>query len=175
MPSSIDDIEFLQAAIVGLRYHASEIDRKMAELRARIGGGQSPTVPERAKPAGKRALTAVARRRIAAAQRKRWAAYRKQEKTSVPVQKAAPSKPAAKKRRLSPAAKKRISEANKRRWAAFRAAKATATKKAGPARKSVPAKKRRGGVKAKTSVSTKIAAVPATPADVSVVPGKTTS
>src|ERR1039458_9692831 len=112
----------------------------MAEIRARIGGSQRSSAPERSRPRGKRGLSAAARRRMAKAQRKRWEAYRKEEKAPVVAQKAAPAKPAARKRKLSPAGKKRIAEANQKRWAAFRAAKATPAKKAVPAKKTVQTK-----------------------------------
>jgi len=134
MSSSINDVEILQAALVGLQHRATEIDARVAEIRATIGGRQPSSAPE-SRPAGKRVLSAAARRRMAAAQRKRWAAYRKDEKAPVLAPKAPSAKPAGKKRKLSPAGKKRIAEANKKRWAAFRAAQATPAKKAAPAKK----------------------------------------
>src|ERR1035438_1810160 len=83
MASNINDVEILQAALVGLQHQASEIDTKMAEIRARIGGSHRSSAPESSRPAGKRALSAAARRRMAAAQRKRWAAYREGGKAPV--------------------------------------------------------------------------------------------
>ena len=142
MSSSINDVEILQAALVGLQHQASEIDTKMAEIRARIGGGQPSSAPQSSGPAGKRVLSAAARRRMAAAQRKRWAAYRKHDEAPAPARKAAPAKPAGKKRKLSAAGKKRIAEANQKRWAAFRAAQAASAKKAVPAKKTVRTKKK---------------------------------
>src|ERR1035438_1949912 len=124
MSSSINDVEILQAALVGLQCQASEIDRKMAEIHARIGGSQRSSDPESSTPTGKRVLSAAVRRRMAVAQRKRWAAYRKDEKAPVSAQKAAPAKPVGKKRKLSPAGKKRIAEANQKRWAAFQIGRA---------------------------------------------------
>src|ERR1022692_2919954 len=85
MASNINDVEILQAALVGLQHQASEIDTKMAEIRARIGGSQRASAPESGRPAGKRVLSAAARRRMAAAQRKRWAAYRKHDEAPAPA------------------------------------------------------------------------------------------
>jgi hypothetical protein len=175
MPSSITDIEILQAALVGLQHQASEIDMKMAELRARVGGGPPATAPGRTQ-AKKRVLSPAARRRIAAAQRNRWAAYRREEEASVPVKKVAPAKPAAKKRKLSPAAKKRIGDATKKRWAAFRAAKAAAAmKKTVQPKKSIPANKRQVASKARKRGRKKSVASPAAPAEVSGAPETTTA
>src|ERR1039458_8018047 len=79
MPPSKSDIEILQAALVGLQHQAGEIGAKMAEIHARIAGGERPLSPEPARPK-QRVLSAAGRRRIAAAQRKRWAEYRKADK-----------------------------------------------------------------------------------------------
>jgi uncharacterized protein RhaS with RHS repeats len=155
MSSSINHVEILQAALVGLQHQASEVDRKMAEIRAWIGGSQRSSAPESSGPAGKRVLSAAVRRRMAAAQRKRWAAYRKDEKTSVSAQKPALAKPAGRKRTLSPAGKKRIAEANQKRWAAFRAAKATPAKKAAAAKKTVQTKNSPAANKSRKPVARK--------------------
>jgi hypothetical protein len=112
MSTSTSDTELLEAALIGLQVRLSEIDLKIADIHARIGGSDGS---REAKPARKRVLSAAARRRIAAAQRKRWVAHRKQAKS--------------KRRELSPAAKKRIAEATKKRWAKYRAAKAAAASK----------------------------------------------
>ena len=162
MSSSINDVEILQAALVGLQHQASEIDTKMAAIRARIGGSQRSSAPQSSKPTGKRVLSAAARRRMAAAQRKRWAAYRKDEKAPVSALKAAPAKPAGKKRKLSPAGKKRIAEANQKRWAAFWAAKATPAKKAVPPKKTVQTKNSPAANKSKKPVAKKSTAPQAT-------------
>lgn len=157
MPSNIDYIELLQAALIGLQYQASEIDRKMAEIRTLIDGGRSSSAPAIAKPAKKRTLSAAARRRIAEAQRKRWAAFHKEGKAEGPAQKATPAAPARKKPRTSPAARKRVAEATKKRWAAHPAAKAMAAKKAVPARKkALPVKRRPAATKAKKAAGKKM-------------------
>lgn len=158
MPSVID-VELLEAALIGLQHEGSEIDRRMAEIRARIGRTDGHSLSETTKPIRKRVLSAASRRRIVAAQRKRWAAFHKEEKTAVPEEKAAPTKFAAKKRKMSPAAKKRIGEATKKRWEAFRVAKATATRRAASAnatartRSHPTAKKARKAVGKKSVVS----------------------
>ena len=141
MPSRITDTEFLQAALIGFQHEASEIERKMAEIRTKIGGQAARSSFSPAKTAKKRVLSAAARRRIADAQRKRWAAYRKAEKKPAASAQKAAAKAVTKKRKMSPAAKKRIADANKKRWASFRAAKATAAKKSVPTKKSTPARK----------------------------------
>jgi hypothetical protein len=100
-----DDPELLRAALVGLEHQRAEIDRKMAELRGMIGGS-TPVGPK----AGRRTMSAAAKKRIAAAQKQRWANAR-----------AAGKQP--KKRLISAEGRRRIAEATRKRWAAFRKAK----------------------------------------------------
>jgi hypothetical protein len=132
MPRKLDDIEILQAALAGLQHQASEIQNKMAEICARIGGSQRSLPAENSPPPKTRVLSAAGRRRIAAAQRKRWAAYRKAVRGSITVDGLVSTEPGAGSRRLSPEAKERISEANKKRWAAFRLAKAAEASQSAP-------------------------------------------
>ncbi|HYW47834.1 MAG TPA: hypothetical protein VE959_33515 [Bryobacteraceae bacterium] len=116
LPSHADR-ELLQAALAGFQQRLEQIDQKMAEIKAMLGGKAAPAAPgDDGTPAQagrkRRKMSAAARRRIAAAQRKRRAAAKA-------GQQAAP-----KKRRLSAAGRNRIIEATKKRWTEFRARKA---------------------------------------------------
>jgi hypothetical protein len=116
---SKNDNEILEAALIGYQHMRDEVERKIAELRGRIGAQpasrQMPSGAIPGKPAPKRILSAAARRRIAMAQKRRWAAYKKEHGT-----KAAPKRA---KRVLSAAGRARIVAATKKRWAEFRKAK----------------------------------------------------
>jgi hypothetical protein len=115
------DVELLEAALIGFEQKRDEIEQKIAELRSRLGG-QSAT---RASNAGaataagtgpkKRAMSAAARHRIGLAQKKRWAAYKAEHGTK----EAAPKQ---RKRTISAAGRARIVAATKKRWAAYRKA-----------------------------------------------------
>jgi hypothetical protein len=107
------DREMLEAALAGFQHRLEEIDQRMAEVKAMLGGKAAPAADRDAGTPGRkrRKMSAAARARIAAAQRKRWAAAKAGQPT------------APKKRRLSAAGRKRIIEATKKRWAEFRASK----------------------------------------------------
>jgi hypothetical protein len=100
------DHDFLQAALAGYLHHLSEVNQKIAQLRARIGDSADGTTA----PANRRTMSQAARRKIAAAQKKRWAAVKQA--------KAAPAKP---RRKMSAAARKRIGDAARKRWASLKA------------------------------------------------------
>jgi hypothetical protein len=70
------DRDMLEAALMGLQHRREEIEKKMAELRAMIGG-HAPRRTASAPARKSRVLSAAARARIAAAQKKRWSAFRK--------------------------------------------------------------------------------------------------
>jgi len=72
------DLSTLQMALVGYEIEKQRIEGKIRELRASLKG-KVVSSPAAAKPkrAGKRALSAAARKRISAAQKKRWADHRK--------------------------------------------------------------------------------------------------
>jgi hypothetical protein len=91
----LTDHDFLQAALAGYKHHLEEINRRITELRARLGSSAGVA----AAPPKKRTMTLAARRKIAAAQKKRWVA--------VKSKKVEPEKP---KRKMSAAARKRIGE-----------------------------------------------------------------
>ncbi len=79
MPIRTDDT-LLRMALAGYEVELQNIQAKIAELKARLGGrargGAAPT--GNTSPSGrKRTMSPAARRRIAAAQKKRWAEYRK--------------------------------------------------------------------------------------------------
>jgi len=107
------DATVLQAALQGLERQRTEVEKRIATVRAMLGARRPKVaeVPASAKP--QRTISAAGRRRIAAAQRRRWAAL-----------KAAKKEPAPKKRRLSAEGRRHIIEATRKRWAEFRAKKA---------------------------------------------------
>lgn len=77
------DTNLLQAVLTGLQYQLDDIDRRMVQIRAELGGHSPvPTSkahgPAASKPTRKRRpRSAAVRKRMAAAQRKRWARYYK--------------------------------------------------------------------------------------------------
>lgn len=86
---SADDVLMLQAALIGLEQMRQNTEKKIAEIRLRLGSGNGvEPVAFAEKP--RRTLSAAARRRIGAAQRKRWAGVR------VAQAKAPAAKPAVK-------------------------------------------------------------------------------
>jgi hypothetical protein len=115
MPVSKLNRNIIEAAIVGFEHQKTQIDNQIAELRAMLSGGSTPTaaMPE-AAPGKRKKFSAAARRKMALAQKARWAAI----KGTSP----ATPKPAKPKRRISPEGMKRIIAATKKRWAAKRAA-----------------------------------------------------
>ena len=102
------DHDFLRAALIGYEQHLDEINRRITELRARLGN----TADGAAAPPKRRTMTLAGRRKIAAAQRKRWAELKSK--------KAAQEKP---KRKMSAAARKLIGDAARKRWALLKAKK----------------------------------------------------
>jgi len=128
--ATLGDGDLLEAALVGFEAKRSEIERKIEELRQRLGRGTGEQGGTASKDSPqpiarkRRTLSAAARKRIGAAQRRRrWAE----------VQKATGQKPKSRagsppKRKLSAAARKRIGEATRKRWAEFRAKKAAGAK-----------------------------------------------
>lgn len=109
------DIQLLEAALIGYQHQRDELEQKIADLQRQIGGHPVSRDGAQRGTRMKRQLSAAARQRIAQAQKKRWAAYKAQRG------KTAASKP--KKRVLSAAGRARIVAATKKRWAAFRKAK----------------------------------------------------
>lgn len=112
------DLELLEAALIGFQYRRTEVEQRIADLRHKISGQPSASA---ATPSGVsssaatgRKMSASARQRIALAQKKRWASYKAQNGKS-----AAPKR---KKRVLSAAGRARIVAATKKRWAEFRKA-----------------------------------------------------
>lgn len=106
------DVELLEAALIGFQHRRNEVEQKIAELRHQVGGHPASSAPTPAASTKGRRLSAAARQRIALAQKKRWATYKAQ------IRKAAA--PKAKKRVLSAAGRARIVAATKKRWAEFR-------------------------------------------------------
>jgi len=80
------DAATLEAALVGYRQQLEEIERKMSELRRRLGKpGASPaksaSPAQRTRPR-KHRMSAEGRARIAEAQRARWAKAKRAAKKS---------------------------------------------------------------------------------------------
>ena len=117
------DQELIQMALIGYEVKRAEIEAKIAEIQADLGGSSKRAMTSgataRAKP---ERLTAAARKRIAAAQKKRWAAFRaaKEAEASEAAKKAAP------KRKLSADAQSKL-VAKLAKARAARAAKKVAT------------------------------------------------
>lgn len=112
--SSSEDIEILEAALMGFQQMRDQIEQKISDLRDQIAAS-GPGASSQENGGGSRAMSAAARRRIALAQKKRWAAYKAEHGES--------EKPKPQKRVLSAAGRARIIAATKKRWAAFRKAK----------------------------------------------------
>ena len=88
-PMKTNDQALLEAALIGYQHQLQEIEAKMADLRAQLGG-KAPAAAKSAsigvglgEPAKKRKMSAAARKRIAAAQKKRWAEYHRLKEASV--------------------------------------------------------------------------------------------
>jgi hypothetical protein len=79
MIQSLTDAAILQVALLGLEHQKAEIESKMAEIQARLGGHQKGTPAASSKKVvrKRKPMSAAARKRIGEATRKRWAAYRK--------------------------------------------------------------------------------------------------
>ena len=87
------DTTLLEMALVGYEFQRQQIDEKIREIRAALGGGVRHTAKATATPATsetgraakaaaprkRRTLSAEARKRIAAAQKRRWAEHRKNQ------------------------------------------------------------------------------------------------
>jgi hypothetical protein len=145
------DSEFLQAALIGLQDKLGEIDRRIADLQSRLGS--QPAGAKAAGPgAGRRTMSAAARRRIGLAQKKRWAAYKAEH--GKPSPKPATPKPA--KRVMSAEGRARIVAATKKRWAAFRKAQKAAQ---APVKKVAAKKAAKKAAKAPQESAVPVAAV----------------
>jgi hypothetical protein len=107
--------EIIAAAIAGFEAQKTQIDAKIADLRAALTGGPAETGATPAPAVHKRRkMSAAARKRIGDAQRKRWA---ESKKPSTPAKKALPKKklsPARKAALIANLAKARAARAAKR-------------------------------------------------------------
>jgi hypothetical protein len=127
MPTRLTD-EIITAAIRGFEEQKRHIDEQIAELRSTLSGGPGGTGTAPGATAGKRSVSAAARRRMALGQQARWARIRGEAGPA-----AGTPKPPKRKRRLSEAGRANIVAALKKRWAAKKApakAKPAAAKKA---------------------------------------------
>ena len=120
--STIANNDLLAAALVGYQAQLAEVEGKVAEIRAQLGGRRIPASTDgssASKP--KRNMSAAGKARIIAALKKRWAAFHKEHGTDAPAKKSRGGK-----RKMTAAGRKAIAEATRKRWAAYRAAKAKA-------------------------------------------------
>jgi hypothetical protein len=129
MPTYDNDI--LEAALIGYEHQKREIETKIEQLRAHLGGHLATSTD--AVPVRKRAgFSAASKKRMSEAQRKRWAKKHAGEAETAPAETTAPvraTKKSGGKRSLSPEARERIAAAQRKRWAASK----KATKKKQPA------------------------------------------
>ncbi len=73
------DVDILKAALAGYEFRRAEIDRKIEEIKRRLGQAATPVATIQAgRP--KRVLSQAARKRIAAAQKRRWDRVRRQKR-----------------------------------------------------------------------------------------------
>jgi hypothetical protein len=72
------NLSLLGAALTGLEAQKQRLEGQIQQVRALLGKRRGRP-PGRAKPSGKRQLSAAARKRISLAQRRRWAAYRQRQ------------------------------------------------------------------------------------------------
>src|SRR5260370_36949932 len=80
------------AAIEGFESQKQKLDIEIAELRAMLDGGSAGTSATPEPPAGKRKISAAARRRLALGQKTRWAKLKGESEQLAPAAKE-PSKP----------------------------------------------------------------------------------
>jgi hypothetical protein len=119
MPTKLTP-EIISAAILGFEQKKRQIDEQIAELRAMLSGGSTPTAdtPE-ATPGKRKKRSAAVRRKMALAQKARWAKIKGESGKAA----SAPAKAPKAKRKLSAAGRAAIVAATKKRWAAVKAAK----------------------------------------------------
>lgn len=90
MPTPKFTNEILAAAIAGFEQQKSQLESKIAELKAMLAGGHSaPAVVAAKRPAKKtkRRISAEGRRRIIAANKRMWEARRAAAKSAPPIDK----------------------------------------------------------------------------------------
>jgi len=107
------DSSLLEAALIGFEQMRRNVEKKIAEIRRRLGPerGTNGAAPARGLTS---TLSAAVRRRIAVPHRKPWAAVKAESKL-VPV---------TIKRTMSAAGRRRIAAAQRKRWALVKASKA---------------------------------------------------
>jgi hypothetical protein len=118
--------ELLRAALIGYQHQLDQLDVKIAEMRGQIGGkgsGPTSTPTTAASPginpgAGRRTMSASARRKIATGQKRRWAEFHKARRKEGPP---------PKRRKMSAAGRERIAAATRKRWAEYRKQKKART------------------------------------------------
>jgi len=118
------DHTVIEAAILGFQHQKTQIDSQIAELRAMLSDGSTPTAATPEAPTGKRKkFSAASRRRMALAQKERWAKIRGE---AAPIESATVEAPKPK-RKFSAAGRAAILASNKKMWARRRAAAKAAT------------------------------------------------
>jgi hypothetical protein len=110
------DNEILEAALIGYEHQKREIETKIEQLRAHLGGHVAPM--NEAASTRKRTFSAATRKRMAAAQQKRWASKNAVAETA-PAEAAAPAKETKETTRtpMSAEGRERIAAAQRKRWA----------------------------------------------------------
>jgi hypothetical protein len=123
------DTELLQFALIGFQEQRRQIDIRIAQIQAQLGGNQT-SAAEANEPTHrggrKRRLSAAGRKRIAEATRKRWAVFRRQQQHAAkkrPIKKV-PAKKARARKAVSPAVLRRRLEGLKKARAAMAAKRA---------------------------------------------------
>jgi hypothetical protein len=114
------DNEILEAALIGYEHQKREIETKIEQIRAHLGGHVAPKseIVSGSKPT----FSAATRKRMAAAQQKRWASKSAEAETA-PAEAAAPVEATAKATKkatrtpMSAEGRERIAAAQRKRWA----------------------------------------------------------
>src|SRR5579863_3926923 len=120
--------EIVNAAIMGMEVQKTNLDAKIAELRAMLNGSSAtPEATPESEPPKRKKFSAASRLKMAMAQKARWAKIRGE---SVPSTPAATPEPAKVKRKLSAAGRAAIVAATKKRWALIHKAEKAAPEKA---------------------------------------------
>jgi hypothetical protein len=126
---TIYDNDILEAALIGYEHQKKEIEQKIDQLRAHLGGHVAQV--SEAPVAGKRRpFSAATKERMAAAQRRRWAHNNGGEAETAPAKTAAPMEglarvratKKAKRTPMSAEGRERIAAAQRKRWAASKKA-----------------------------------------------------
>jgi hypothetical protein len=119
LPMATYDNDILEAALIGYEHQRKEIETKIEQIRAHLGGHVTPN--GKTAPGRKRTFSAATRKRMAAAQQKRWASKNAGGAEAVTPAEVAPAKATkkagGKRTPMSAEARERIAAAQRKRWA----------------------------------------------------------